>query len=507
MYQLRDFQLEAVERTRHALKRGRQRILNVAPTGAGKTIISCRGYVVPAVERGRSVLFVVNRKQLVNQTSRKLDELGVVDHGILQANHKRTRYSAAVQVASKDTLVHRMEYLRHKPDLIIVDEAHHVTDDNSYSEIFKRWPDVPVIGLTATPMRLDGKPLGSVFDEMVVVSDIKTLIAEGYLVPPRVFAGKAPDTTGIRKVGGDWNQKQLAARTDTDELVGDIVETWKTHGEGRPTVCFALNVAHSRHIVASFAEAGIAAAHIDADTPDDEREETLGKLKRGDVKVCSSVGVFTEGFDCPVVGCVILARRTESLSLYIQMGGRGLRPANGIAAPGEDCIILDHANLTYRHGYLDDDRKYSLDAPCVNESQAKRRLCGNCGAAVPPELPLCPCCGSAMRNARGARQEDMIGDIPMGDGTILQELAREAVEAHRLEERRVFFATLALDAWAKGHKPVSVNVRFKGRFGAFPSREDQAGSRIKTEYRRDKNGVGAWQYVDAAEQAEMEIAT
>lgn len=503
-YALRDYQEALLDQTRLEIRRGNNAPLLVLPTGGGKTRVFCQGIIMPAVAKGLSVIIVVNRKQLVRQACDDLERLGVHDYGVLQANHPRTRYHSPVQVASKDTLIHRMDFLRHEPDIIIIDEAHHVTDDNTYSEIRKRWPNAIVIGFTATPCRLDGKPLGAVFNAMVCGPGIKDLIEQRYLVPPTVFAGKPADVTGLKKSGGDWNQKQLAARTDTDELVGDIVETWKAHGDGRPTVAFALNIAHSKHIVANFNEEGIAAAHIDADTPDDERLEILGKLKVGEVKVCSSVGVFTEGFDCPAVGCVILGRRTESLSLYIQMGGRGLRPANGIAEEGEDCIILDHGNFTWKPGFgpLDDERIWSLSAKCRNVSEEKRRACKNCGANVPPNLPLCPACGSAMRNGTG-KQTDLVGDIPMGDGTILQAVAREEVEAHKMKERRTFFREMAEHGWTNKWTAARVHFRFKERFKEYPKRADQEGSRIQTRYRYTEPGKGAWEFVDTAEQGEM----
>ena len=483
-YELRDYQVRAIEGAKAELRAGNKRVLIACPTGAGKTLVALRGIIEPALAKGRRIWFVAPRKQLVAQTSAKLDELGMTEHGIVQANHWRRRPQAPVQVCSKDTLGKRFAGMV-APDIVIWDEAHHCADDNQNGKIIAALPNAVHIGLTATPCRLDGKGLGKVFDAMVQVTTITELIDLGFLVPPRIFHGPILDLSHIKKSAGDFNQRELGEAMDDSQLIGDIVTEWIDHGEDRPTVCFAVNVEHSKHIVQQFLDRGVPAGHIDASTPDAERERLLGLLRDGRIKVMSSVGVFTEGFDMPCVGCVIFARPTASLSLYIQMAGRGLRPEFGIARPGEHCIFLDHAGLTARHGKITKNREWSLDDGLVDAVEKKPKSiprCPACYVELKGRPDVCPVCQAQLRSQEG-EQYELIGDT-----TRLVEHTDEEAQALADRVRRIrqeYYREVEEKAFLHDWKPIAVGIKFKARFGEWPSREDRATSGQRIKFVRD----------------------
>jgi DNA repair protein RadD len=162
---------------------------------------------------------------------------------------------------------------------------------------------------------------------------------------------------GVATVGADFNLKQLGARLDRLSLIGDIVSQYAKHGENRKFICYSTTVQHSMHIAERFNEVGIKVEHLDAQTPKSDRNAILARLASGETQGVTNVGILTEGFDCPDVGCVILARPTKSFGLYRQMCGRGLRPAPGKS----NGIILDHSGAIYRHGLPEDPIAWSLD--------------------------------------------------------------------------------------------------------------------------------------------------
>jgi len=497
---LRPYQLDADARTREALKRlravgKRPAVLVVMPTGGGKTVLFAEGIIARAVKKSSSAWVVVPKNQLVKQTSRKLDSIGI-PHGIIQADSWRTNYAAPVQVCSIWTLVRRLDNLAHnRPHVVVWDEAHHIAEGNSYAKVLD-WlgPSVVSVGYTATPCRLDGKGLGSAFEEMIVATDIADLTAQGFLVPARVFvAAKGPDLDGVRKCGGDFNQKQLGERMGTSRILGDIVVEWSKHGEGRRTVCFAVNVDHSQQIVAAFKTAGIPAAHIDADTPDADRDRLIAALDAAEIKVLSSVGVFTEGFDLPSVGAVIMARPTASLSLYLQMAGRGVRPAKGIATAGEDCIFLDHAGNTVRHGFITDPRDWSLaDGAKKPKQEREQREVLVEREGVQRELAIADDTPLVEITAAGFTTDDP-GFLRSKHGKVVP-VTPEQWEAVKAEETdlRAFYCAAVDAAFIAGEEAWVPSYECKRQFGRKPTTKQEhewSNGRIKFgfDYRTKKH--------------------
>ena len=351
--QLRDYQIEAIDALREHLRAGRKRILLVAPTGAGKTTIASE-IIRNAMNRGKRVLFLAHRIELINQCSARLNQFEI-PHGIIRSKDIRQDDNALVQVASVQTLIRRNQ--QHF-DLIVIDEAHRSLAD-SYKRVLEAQEGASVIGLTATPCRTDGKGLGEAYNAIVETSSIGALVEKGVLVPAQVWGAR--EVAGLENIGtvaGDYNRGQLAELMQQSKLIGDVVGQYIERCNGEKTVVFAVNVAHSIALRDRFIQAGVKAAHIDGNTPDDERAEILRKLRIGAIELITNCSILTEGWDLPDLGCVQIARPTKSLALYLQMVGRGLR-----ASPGKKhALILDHGGCFQRFGHPLDDRQWGLDA-------------------------------------------------------------------------------------------------------------------------------------------------
>ena len=301
MIALRPYQIAAVESARRAIAGRKRRLILLAPTASGKTVIAS-GIIESAVSRGKTVLFLAHRKELIQQASAKLDAFGI-DHGIIMANHWRRRPGLQVQVASVQTLARRA---LPPADLVIIDEAH-LSLAKTYTDLIAAYSDAVILGLTATPLRADGKPLGAIYQEIIPVSSVQQLMRMGFLVRPRHFAPSRPDLTKIGHKGSDYDQDELAAVMDRPDLVGDIVAHWRTIAAGRTTAVFAVNIEHSKHIVERFVAVGIKAEHVDGTTSTHQRDQILRRFASGDTTVVSSVGIMTEGYDNPRISAIVLA--------------------------------------------------------------------------------------------------------------------------------------------------------------------------------------------------------
>jgi len=380
---LRPYQVHAINETRQRMSRVRSVLIN-APTGAGKTILACQ-IIKQAVEKRRRVLFLAHRRELIDQCAAKLDEAGVLHHGVILAGHSKARAPhAPVQVASIQTLMRRE---LPPADLVIIDEAHRAMA-NSYQTLLANYPVAKVIGLTATPERLDGKGLADLFEDMVVVSTIPDLIAEGFLVAPDCYGAPSggPDLSRVKKQRGDYHEGQLQAAMDTKELTGELLTNWQRLAGGCKTIVFATGIEHSQHIVGQFQAAGVNAAHLDGATPMAQRQQIIRDWRTGSLQVVSNVMVLTEGFDYPELECCVLARPTQSVAIYLQAVGRVMRPASG----KDKALVLDHAGCFNAHGLPFEHREWTLEGEAERRKrdQALPTLCRVCQLAHHAEPSL-----------------------------------------------------------------------------------------------------------------------
>lgn len=398
--QLRPYQEDTITQYDALTAKGVRAPLIVAPTGSGKTLIAAA--IMQRNDTDR-FLFLAPRRELIFQTCRKLTEIGV-PHGVILAGDKRMNLYARVQVASRDTLISRVMRTKRLVlpgiDRIIIDEAHIGLSDRFIS-LLDHWPNAQRIGLTATPCRSDGKALGTLYDELIEAATYTQLIEMGHLVRPRYFSVSEPDLRKVRTTAGDFNQLDLNAVMNRSELVGDIVEHWMKHAASRRTVVFATSIEHSVALAREFIAQGVSAEHVDAGTPYKEREEIFGRFSSGITQVLTNCTLASVGFDLPELDAVVFARPTKSLGLYLQMLGRGLRPAGGKS----DCLVLDHAGNVHRHGFVTEERywtlhgRYALDAELTRAAKEKKEEAGVVSLTCPvcryvfEGSRQCPTCG------------------------------------------------------------------------------------------------------------------
>ena len=461
--QLRNYQIEAIKNLKLSFNKGNKKILLVAPTASGKTVIAC-SMIEKAMKKNKEVLFVAHRRELIKQCSKKLKEFGV-DHGIIMAQQTPNNY-AHTQVASIQTLTARKDkfgFIKPKADLIIIDEAHR-SASKSFQELMNEYPDAYIIGLTATPCRNDGKGLGNIYEDLIEVESIRELTDQGFLVPSKIVAPTIPDLEGIKVIAGDYEKKSLSAKMNDPKLIGDIVMHWEKFAEGRPTVVFASSIAHSKHIRNIFAQSNIPAGHIDGEMDELEREKQLDLLHTGKIKVLSNCQVLTEGWDEPKVSCVILARPTKSYGLYLQMVGRSLR----IFPDKKDTLIQDHSGCIYEHGFPDDEPNWSLSKTITKEPKKREKkpiekqplTCLDCFTVYYPERDSAECPECAWIPTK----KEKVLLIKQGR---LVELA-ENIYRVTPNEKKNFFAELLYYSRQKNFKDGWASYVFKTKYGHFP---------------------------------------
>ena len=330
------------------------------------------------------------------------------------------------------------------------------------------YPSARIIGLTATPCRGDGRGLGGVFETMIDIVQVQDLIDKNYLVPTKVYAAPPPNLRGVGTAQGDYVGSQLAARMDTDRLVGNILVEWLKRGAGRKTIVFASSVGHSVHIRDEFLKFGIKAGHIDGKTPTAERDQILRGLARGDIQIVTNYGVLTEGWDCPDVGCCILARPTKQMGLYRQMIGRAIR-----SAPGKtDAIILDHAGATLRHGFAEDRVEWTLDPDKGAKNVTQRQYqstggdrfveCSQCGG-LREGGKACPCCGFL------PPRKPVEYEMAEGELGLLDRSGKVKPTVYDAQARREWHAMLVHIAQQRGYKSGWAAHKHKEKFGEWPS--------------------------------------
>lgn len=405
---LRGYQQKAKDEIKQRYAMGVRRCLLVIPTGGGKTIVfSDIAYDVAA--NFKRVLILAHRVELLEQCGDKLEQNGV-DFGYLNPKYTANRMSR-VQVGTMQTVVNRLDNMD-APDLIIIDEAHR-SMSKTYQTIVAKFPKARLLGVTATPIRGDGRALGDMYEDMVVGSSIEELIGMGALVRPTTYAPLGElDLKGVKTVAGDWEKGGLAKAMNKPHITGKAVAHYKAICPGAKAVVFCVRVEHARDVARDFREAGYLFEHIDGDMPKEDvfekdaetgefkliqrgRTSILNDLRDGKIHGITSVDLVTEGLDIPAISCAIMLRPTKSEGLYLQMAGRILRPFPG----KEFAIVLDHAGLTLKHGLVTEFREWTIDpeqamkrAKANKEKGDRIKQCPKC--YLNHEVaPVCPKCG------------------------------------------------------------------------------------------------------------------
>lgn len=469
MYSLRDYQQESVAAVGNAFRRKFLAPIAVMPTGGGKTVIA--SHIMRSLDqRAWRILVLAHREELIKQMSNKLHDYGV-QHGIIMSDWQPDRRHN-VQVASVATMIRRLD--RYEDfDLIVIDEAHrsgaptYATIVNHYQQRARAAGKVcRLLGLTATPHRLDRKGLGvhcgGLFDLIIPTRTTRQLIDQGYLCKYRYFVADQIDTGGRKPNGADWTEAEAAAMVDKPKLIGSIVEHRAQYGEGRPSLVFAQNVAHAHHIADEFSASGRRAVAVSADSDKKLRGTVLDDLAAGQVDVVVNVGLWIEGMDCPAISYIALAAMTESLTRCLQSFGRGTRLCDGKI----DLVAMDHANMYLTHGYPCIYRKWSLDGKMPSEDQEEAsysvKRCPECGALNTSFTKICDgvrldgsVCGARfakrhipepVREAEGQLSEADLQAVIESERR-----AQELREARSVEDLKELAARRGYDAGYAGH--------------------------------------------------------
>ncbi|AVM42841.1 DEAD/DEAH box helicase [Fastidiosipila sanguinis] len=372
---LRPYQRDLIKKTHSSLVKGHQRPLVVLPTGGGKTAVFA-WMSAQTQKKGNTVWFLVHRRELKQQaidTFKKFDIPINTIHIDMVSQWKKLP----------------------KPDLIVFDEAHHATA-RTWEKIVEAYPDTHIIGLTATPTRLSGQPLGTVFDHLVLGVTTRQLINLGYLSDYDYIAPKVKfNTSDLKVVRGDFDRKQVEATMRDNVIYGQVLEEYKKHANGKQAIYFCATVKHSEETAEYFKNNGIEAVHFDGNTPKKERDEIIQKFRNNEIQILCNVDLIGEGFDMPNCDVVGMLRPTKSLTIFLQQAGRALRPREGKTA-----VIIDHVGNIDRHGLPEDQRNWSLKEKVKSKGRKidkdgnyNIRICQDCYAAYESTLKTCPVCG------------------------------------------------------------------------------------------------------------------
>jgi superfamily II DNA or RNA helicase len=373
--QLRPYQEKILTEVLSLMRKGYKKPLVVLPTGGGKTALFAF-MASQAQAKGNTVWFLVHRRELLDQTLDTFERFDIP----LKTIHV--------------SMVSQWKKLP-PPDMIVMDEAHH-SKARTWLNIFEAYPDVWTIGLTATPTRLDGKPLGDLYDCMAQGPTTYQLINMDYLSNYKYVAPPVQlDLSQVHVKRGDYDPKETSKLLRSRTVYSSIIDEYKRNASGRQAIYFCTTIEHSAETAEAFQDAGINAVHFDGNTPKKQRKEIIQKFRTGEIQVLCNVSLIGEGFDMPDCEVVGLVRPTQSLSVYLQQVGRCLR-----YKPGKTAIILDHVGNYQRHGLPDDTREWSLNERAQqyrkmdDKGNYVIRYCPNCYAAYRNTLRECPVCGS-----------------------------------------------------------------------------------------------------------------
>ena len=384
---LRPYQEKWIADIRTQFRKGVKRVCGVAPCGAGKTIMT--GWIIKeVVQRGKTAIFFVHRKELIEQTADTFFKLGI-PFGIIAAGHK-INYTLPVQIASVQTLKNRL-FGFPAPDLLVCDECHHILA-KTYLDIIDHWNKSLLLGVTATPVRLGGVRLGDVFQSLVIAPSVSELIKLGNLTDFTYYAPNLGlDFSGLQIQHGDYKNDDAARLMENSKVVNDVVGNYLKFANGKSAICYCVNIEHSKILAGRFLVNGISAAHVDGDTDKDERACIVSDFRAGKIKILCNAELFCEGFDVPNMDAVILARPTKSLTLHIQQSMRPMRPDKN--NPNKKAVILDCVDRRYL-GLPDTPRLWSLDPNEEKEPEPPPlKVCPQCDAVIPLGSRICPECG------------------------------------------------------------------------------------------------------------------
>lgn len=452
---------EALQALRQTVGQGVLRICMQAPTGWGKTKLAA-AVVDGASSKGKRTAFVIDSLSLIDQTMEMFYREGIVDVGVIQADHRLTDWSKPVQICSIQTLTKRGKYP--EADVVVVDECHVLHQRHKDWLADPAFAKVPFIGLSATPWT---RGLGKYFQTLIVASTTAELIEKKRLSPFRVFATGHPDLKDVKVVRGDYHEGQLSDVMQGGTLTADIIKTWQQHWNRDKTLVFGVDCAHAQAIQQRFIEAGIPAGYQDAHTSDLDRKKIREQFHSGELRVVCNIGTLTKGIDWDV-RCIVLARPTRSEILFVQIIGRGLRTAEGKA----DCLILDHSDTHGRLGFVTDIHHEHLDdGREVAQAERKQPLpkeCPKCTALVKNGVMTCHNCGFEFKPQVSPKLEREGYLIEITSKVLPKQVRDKRPYQWTWTERMWFYGQLKTYCQERGFKKGFAVHKYKQKFNALP---------------------------------------
>lgn len=446
MIELRKYQTESVVKLRSNIIENKKRNILCAPTGSGKTVMFCF-MTYNAVQRGKRVLIITDRIELLTQAGGTLSEFGLKPIEI-SPKRKLTSLNGVLYVGMAQTISRRIKEDMYQDffsrlDLIIIDESHKQTF-NSLLEYIN--PNCVVIGATATPYRdKNQKSLDEFYQDIVEVVKISSLIDLGFLARPNSYGVKV-DLSDIKISKGDYDEKQVGDKFTEIKLYQGVYENYSRITPNQKAIIFASNIESSLTLVNDFKERGLPIEHIDGNTPQGERKRILNWFRTVPNAMISNVGILNAGFDCPDINVVILYRATMSLPLFLQMVGRGSRTTSN----KQDFTILDFGNNIQRHGFWEQDRVWSLKKKKKKDGIPPIKECPNCNALLAASTRDCPHCNHHFEKTVTEKEQEVIAE--------LSKLTYQQVQD---EIKTADFAKLEQIQLAKGYKKTWIYYHLK----------------------------------------------
>jgi len=440
---LRDYQQKMVSDIRAAWAAGQRNVCAVLPTGGGKTVT----FGTLLLEHNGAACAIAHRRELVGQMSTTLARLGVYHRIIAPTDSIREIVTLHMRLAGKsyfnpqspiavagvDTLVRRdFKKWADSVTLWVTDEGHHLLKANKWGKALEVFPNALGLGVTATPLRADGKGLGrgtdGLFDALVLGPDMRELIDRGFVTEYRIFAPKsdiALENVPISQTTGDFSAPALRDAARKSHITGDVVEHYLKIAKGKLGVTFCVSVEIATETAARFRSAGVPAEAVSADTPDLVRAETLRRFANREILQLVNVDLFGEGFDLPAIEVCSMARPTASYGMFVQQFGRALRPMEGKT----EALIIDHVGNVMRHGLPDAPRVWSLNRREKRKSAERSlmiKVCKACAGVFERFHKKCPYCGHVEEPASRGGPEFVDGDLTELDPGVLAQLRGQA---------------------------------------------------------------------------------
>lgn len=381
-----------------------------------------------AINKGNGVFFVAHRIEIVTQTVLTLDRCGI-ECGVIAAGFTPAR-GYLVQVAMVGSLGSRAKFYE-SPKIIIIDEAHHATAA-TYRKMLDMFPDAIIIGLTATPERLDGKGLGDVFTALIPGPKVRWLIGNNFLSDYVAYCPPTVEQNDFHVRAGEFVQAEVLKSVDKPSVTGDAISHYIKHSEGKRCIVFAASVGHSMAVADAYQARGIPAAHVDGDTDRHIRKQAMQDFADGKLMVLTNCNLFSEGVDVPAVNTVQMLRPTASLGMYMQQVGRALR-----YMPGKTALVLDHVGNIHRHGLPCADREWRLEG---RENRRKKmedlsiKICPQCYMPNAATAKTCSNCGHQWVVAKAREIAEVDGELQQVRMPTITEINEMMDKASTLKE-------------------------------------------------------------------------